>query len=53
MSGMKLNQKEVNEEMKNTINDIKGNFVDGRNLSEDAKKVITDDTVDGGLFKED
>ena len=53
MSGNKLNQKEVNEEMKNTINDIKGNFVDGRNLSEDAKKVITNDTVDGGLFNEE
>ena len=53
MSGLKLNQKEVNEEMKNTINDIKGNFVDGRNLSDDAKKVITDDTVDGGLFNEE
>ena len=52
VSGMKTNQKEVNEEVRNNINDIKGNFVDGRNLSEDAKKVLNNDTVDGGLFND-
>ena len=50
MSGNKINQKEVNEEMRDTITDIKGHFIDGRNLSNDVKKVIIDDTVDGGEF---
>ena len=50
MSGKKQNQKEVNEEMRDTITDIKGHYIDGRNLSSDVKKVIIDDTVDGGDF---
>ena len=52
-SGSKNNQKEVNEEKRDSITDIKGNFLDSRNLSRDVKKVIIDDTVDGGEFKED
>ena len=52
VSGNKTNQKEVNEEIKDSIADIKGHYIDGRNLSRDVKKVIVDDTVDGGEFNQ-